>query len=179
MKLPKFKNFISNSIAYSIFNDLNIYEENLYSKDSCFEVSHLTLPHSTKDEMAIFNKVFKAQKDVAELLNKSPDQDTVMNNDFSFVIHFDSDILGNGISLKNLISISQKLYTDLIFVSGDGNDYQFNEYEGSHTKEVILHLKFIGEKTQILNDYQKWYIERHAHLTKKIEEKSNKNKIKK
>lgn len=179
MKLPKFKNFISNTIVNCLFDNFNIYEENLYAKDSTFEVSPINFNHSDKTEMDQFLIVHKQLREKIDTLNKSPESDTIMNTDFSFIIHFDSHIVETGISLQNLIKISKNLHTDLLFINGDGNDYQLGEFTSGHDSEVILHVQFKGTKDKLIADYQQWYIQRHEYLTKKIEEQNKKNHLKK
>lgn len=179
MNLPKFKNYIANTIAASMFEHIDIYAENLYSKDSIFEVSSFTMPHSTREEMDMYNAEYKQKRNLVESLNKSPSLEDVQNGEFSFVIRFDSCVIGTGVSLKQLNKMSKKLHTDNIFINGDGNDYQLSEYTGGHDSEVILHFEFKGNKEQLVADYQKWYVERQTHLQKKIDEKAQKIKTKK
>lgn len=178
MNLPKFKNYISNTIASTLFDHVDIYGENLYSKDSAFEVSNFSLPHATKEDMDSYKAAYKIKRDLVESLDKSPNVEDVVNGEFSFVIHFDSCMLGTGVSLKQLNKMAKKLHTDNIFVNGDGNDYQLGEYTGGHDSEIILHIEFKGNKEQLVADYQKWYVERQAYLQKKIDEKSQKIKNK-
>ena len=87
---------------------------------------------------------------------------------FSFSIVFDGSMLNNGISLNSLLKISDSLNTELLFVSGDGHDYQISELTSSHDTEVILNIHFIGNKSKLLNDYKNWYIQRYEILSKKI-----------
>lgn len=178
MNLPKFKNYLSNIISGSLFEYIHPYEENLYSKDSHFEVSPLDMPTHTKEDMELYRAAYKTQKDLVDSLSKSPKEEDVLNGDFSFIIKFDSVSIGTGISLKNLNKISKKLHTDLLFVNGDGNDYQLSEYTGGHDAEVILHIQFKGNKDNLIHDYKNWYIKREAFLKEKIEAKTSKIKNK-
>lgn len=179
MNLPKFKNYISNTIVSSFFNHVDIYGENLYSKDSSFEVPQFTMPYSTKEEMVLYNAAYKEKRAVIESLNKSPKLEDVINSEFSFVIHFDSSMFTTGISLKQLNKIAKKLYTDSIFINGDGSDYQLGEYTSGHDSEIILHILFKGNKEKLVADYQNWYLDRQNYLQQKIDEKTNLIKKKK
>lgn len=178
MNLPKFKNYLSNVIAGSLFEHIQPYEDNLYSKDSHFEVSPLNMATYTKEDIELYRAAYRKQKDLVDSLSKSPKEEEVLNGEFSFVIKFDSLSIGTGLSLKNLNTIARKLHTELLFVNGDGNDYQLSEYTGGHDSEVILHIQFKGNKDNLVHDYKNWYINREAFLKEKIEAKQSKIKNK-
>lgn len=170
--LPKFKEFICNNVIVNIFENQNIYEPTLFSNDSSFNVLPIQLSTKTKEEQDLYISVFKDQSKIISSLNNNPTEQIVLNNDFGFSIHFDSSMINNGISLHSLLKISDSLHTELLFISGDGHDYQIGELTSSHESEVILNIHFIGNKDNLLNDYKKWYQERYNFLSKKITNKS-------
>lgn len=178
MKLFKFKNFISNTIADSIFENVSIYEENLYSKDSSFSVSPIDLSNSNKEDLALYQKKYKESLEFINSLSKSPEEEDVLKNNFAFAIHFDAISVGTGVSLKSLVKISKKLHSNFVFINGDGNDYQLGEFTSGHDSEVIIHIQFIGDKKALVKDYQDWYLKREKFLSQKIQDKLNKNRIK-
>ena len=179
MNLSKFKHYLSNIVSGSLFEHLHPYEDSLYSKDAHFEVSPLNMPTHTKHEMNLYRAAYKEQQDLVDSLSKSPQEEDVLNGEFSFIIKFDSLSIGTGLSLANLNKIAKKLHTDLLFVNGDGNDYQLSEYTGGHDSEVILHIQFKGNQHELLNDYKNWYAQREVYLKEKIEAKQAKIKHKK
>lgn len=85
-----------------------------------------------------------------------------MNNDFNFIMKFDSISFKNGISLQDLNQISQKFHTDSLFVNGDGNDFQISEYYSGHESLIILQIQFKGNKNDLINDYKQWYSNRES-----------------
>lgn len=166
--LPKFKEFICNNVIVNIFDNQNIFEPTLFSNDSSFKMLPINLSTKTQEDKELFLSVFRDQSKIIESLNSNPTEQIVLNNDFAFSIVFDGSMLNNGISLNSLLKISDSLNTELLFVSGDGHDYQISELTSSHDTEVILNIHFIGNKSKLLNDYKNWYIQRYEILSKKI-----------
>lgn len=175
MILPKFKNYLCNTITDILFDRVESYDDNLYSKDSNFEVTPSNSDHDSRENWIL---LYKEKQQLVDSLSKSPKEEDVLNGDFSFVIKFDSISVGTGLPLQKLIDISKKLHTDLLFVNGDGNDYQISEYTGGHDSEVILHVQFTGNKKDLIQDYKNWYIHREEFLKKKLEAKQSKTKNK-
>jgi hypothetical protein len=147
--LPKFKEFICNNVIVNIFENQNIFEPTLFSNDSSFEILPIHLSTKTKEEQDLYISVLKDQSKIISSLNNNPTEQIVLNNDFGFSINFDSGMINNGISLHSLLKISDSLHTELLFVSGDGHDYQISELTSSHEADIILNIHFISSINSI------------------------------
>lgn len=169
--LPKFKEYICNNIIVNIFENQNIFEPTLFSNDSSFNMLPIKLSTKTNEDKELYFSVFRDQSKIINSLNNIPTEQIVLNNDFGFSIVFDASMITHGISLNSLLKISDALHTELLFVSGNGHDYQISELTSSHDSEIILNVHFVGNKTDLLNDYKDWYIQRYEKLSQKIKKR--------
>lgn len=184
-KLPMFKDFLCNNIVCNIFENYNIFEKSLYLNDSFFvpiplNLSNLKPLTEIDSNDNIIEENIKKQKNnynVVKKLESSPDEETVLNNDFCFSIKFDASFLTPGISLQQILKISNTLHTDLIFISGDGNDYELGEYTSGHDAEIILNIHFLENKEELINDYKTWAKNKEIYLTDKKTGYKNRNRI--
>ena len=181
MKTPKFSKFLSDTISGCLFSDDSINLGHLSGLGYSFEPLTVNASAPVGIDANLDMKSDYLRRDVsarASLINTlklDPNEELIMNNDFSFVISFDGCIARDNISLKNLLKVSKKLHTDSIFVTGDGNDYSVGDYESGHDAKVILNVEFYGSKEKLIADYHEWFAKELA-ISKVVADKKNTNK---
>lgn len=150
MKLAQLKHFF----AFQIIQGLEQYKTG-YDEHDLLAASNRLLR-----EVSLIPNTGNPQKD--SLFAQSRPDNTAQQIPYGVKIVFDDTSL----TLKELITIGQNLGSDDVTVSGDGYDYQFDEFSGDHENSLIVHV-WLEDAQKVLTQYAQWHEKYSAWVLEK------------
>ena len=164
------------SAAYAHLENEFDTDFKLFAKDLTFIMSPEINSSLQKRNVEEGMKSFKENYEKVDSFNKHKTKEKFIESDISLEFKLDAGSLQGGLSFQQLKKLSNEFLTEKMWVSGDGNDWEYSEYTSGHDAEVILKIQ-VENKQDFISQYTQWSEKLEAHKAEQKKSKINKKRI--